>query len=67
MKKCPKCGKKPCECEPELPVCPKCGKNPCECKSSSCVFAVAISEDSKLKGDERKNFKFGLYNDHGNA
>ena len=29
--KCPKCGKKPCECKPEYSVCPKCGKNPCEC------------------------------------
>ena len=27
-KKCPECGKNPCECPAK---CPKCGKNPCEC------------------------------------
>lgn len=29
---CPKCGKRPCECEPIPPqTCPECGKYPCEC------------------------------------
>lgn len=34
-KPCPTCGQRPCECERE--PCPKCGKRPCECKKKAKV------------------------------
>jgi len=60
--KCPKCGKKPCECKPESPVCPKCVKNPCECSNDfweGCLFAVEQSEGNG-------NAFFRLLNEAGN-
>ncbi|MDO9543329.1 MAG: DEAD/DEAH box helicase family protein [Kiritimatiellia bacterium] len=36
-KPCPKCGKRPCECEKLPPQpCPVCGKCPCECPCPAC-------------------------------
>ena len=67
--KCPKCGKKPCECVPEPPVCPKCGKNPCECKEETDfidkilnLYGITLGETSfdTLNDEEREKCKYEI-------
>ncbi len=40
---CPRCGRRPCECEaPPFAECPNCGQVPCQCPSESCEICGKI-------------------------
>ena len=61
--KCPKCGKKPCECKPEEPVCPKCGKNPCECHVSEEMDLLLLAIDKEGSHDVFDVKRISVYDD----
>ena len=54
---CPKCGKNPCECNPNKPECPECEEEPCNCEDECCPECGC--EPCECEKDEKIEEDFG--------